>query len=275
MRRVVLMMTAHEVKRALAKKHSNDMFFVEVKDGPTQIVQNHAKIDAIAMPLSWTRFSIIGYEIKVSRSDFLRDEKWVSYLPMCNCLYFIAPKGIIDPCEVADCCGVMTMHESGHIRTVRKAPRREIDMPVDMLLYLMFTYIGAYSGFDRNLPRQERLLPPMNTDAYRDYIADRAELRSLGHKLSKKMNQEIWETTQKLQSLQEYEGQSEKKGKELQAIYAALGIDDCWRKQLTYALNEITRLKAGTLPGGIQDAASSIQRGLNQLKSIIGETQGG
>lgn len=113
---------ADDVKRAIAHRHASDMFFTEVKDGPTQIVNHHSRIDALAIKLSWTNFAIIGYEVKVARSDFLRDEKWRAYLPMCNQLYFAAAPGVCDPSEVPECCGLVTVTQSGNLRTIRKAP---------------------------------------------------------------------------------------------------------------------------------------------------------
>jgi hypothetical protein len=41
-----------------------------------------------------------GYEIKVSRSDFLADKKWREYLKYCRVFYFVAPAGIIKPSEL-------------------------------------------------------------------------------------------------------------------------------------------------------------------------------
>lgn len=43
---------ADDVKRAIAHRHASDMFFTEVKDGPTQIVNHHSRIDALAIKLS-------------------------------------------------------------------------------------------------------------------------------------------------------------------------------------------------------------------------------
>ena len=73
-----------DIIKAIAKRHSTDMFFTQVKDGPTETVSTYSKIDALAIKKSWTKFSITGYEVKVSRSDFLKDDKWQHYLPMCN-----------------------------------------------------------------------------------------------------------------------------------------------------------------------------------------------
>ena len=87
-------------------------------------MNHHSRIDALAVKLSWTNFAIIGYEVKVARSDFLRDEKWRAYLPMCNQLYFAVAPGVCDPSEVPECCGLVTVTQSGNLRTVRKALAR-------------------------------------------------------------------------------------------------------------------------------------------------------
>ena len=48
-----------------------------------------------------------GYEIKISRADFLQDKKWESYLKFCNWFYFVAPVGIIDPEELPESIGLI------------------------------------------------------------------------------------------------------------------------------------------------------------------------
>ncbi len=49
-----------DITKALAKRHKDDMFFTEVKNGPTQTVAHHSRIDALAIKISWTRFRITG-----------------------------------------------------------------------------------------------------------------------------------------------------------------------------------------------------------------------
>lgn len=65
---------AEDIKHALARRHKEDMFFTEVKDGPTGY--QYSRIDALAIKISWSKYQLTGYEVKVSRSDFLRDSKW-------------------------------------------------------------------------------------------------------------------------------------------------------------------------------------------------------
>ena len=48
-----------------------------------------------------------GYEIKVSREDYLSDKKWQKYLPYCSWFYFIAPEGIIKKEELPEGIGLI------------------------------------------------------------------------------------------------------------------------------------------------------------------------
>ena len=73
-------MRASDLLALLAKKHSADVFVPECKTGGTW-AGTHLRLDAWAMRRSWTHPTVWGYEIKVSRSDFLSDDKWVGYLP--------------------------------------------------------------------------------------------------------------------------------------------------------------------------------------------------
>jgi len=261
-------MNSYDIKKALAARHRHDMFFEEVKDGPTQTVRHHAKIDALAMTLSWTNFAIIGYEIKVSRGDFLRDEKWRAYLPMCHQLYFIAPKGVLDPSEVGENCGVMVVGDNGRIRTLRKAPHRDIELPTNMLLHLMFKHIGEYERCDNKKPRPERLLPNPNIAAYKAYLEGRAEVKSIGHALSKRIRQEIDGAASQSQRAQMALDRANRSEKELRVIYDALGIiPGAWNSG-SAALGEITRLKSAAVPKGVFEAERDVRKALEILTGL-------
>jgi hypothetical protein len=90
--------TSGDIIKLLKTKHSEDIFVPECKDGPSG--SSFAMIDAWAMPRSWSHPAVTAYEIKISRSDFVRDNKWQKYLACCNLFYFVAPTGIIDPNEL-------------------------------------------------------------------------------------------------------------------------------------------------------------------------------
>lgn len=79
---------AKNILRLLEAKHSKDLLIPECKDGPTQSVSEHLRMDAWVMNRSWAHPCYTAYEIKVTRSDFLNDRKWRGYLPYCNEFFF-------------------------------------------------------------------------------------------------------------------------------------------------------------------------------------------
>lgn len=135
---------ADEIKHALQKKHHEDFFLTEVKNGPTQTVKHHLKLDALAIKRSWANPAIIGYEVKVSRSDFQRDEKWPAYLAYCNQFCFVCPKGLIQPEELPPEVGLIYFNpETGALSTKRKAMHRLIDEPIDMYKYIIMSRLDS------------------------------------------------------------------------------------------------------------------------------------
>lgn len=232
-----------DLKAAIARRHKNDMFFCEVKDGPTQVVRHHSKIDALGIKISWTDFTITGYEVKVARSDFLRDDKWPSYLPMCNRLYFAVAPGVCTVEEIPENCGLVQITPNGGLRTVKKAPWRDIEMPVNMLLYLMFTYIGPYWQTDNKLPRGERLLPNEKLDIYRQYLEDKVEFKTLGYDLSKKIRERVFKAEHERDRLKRLFDEDRKTGEQLRQIALALEISGYHRDIAFECLRVIEELK--------------------------------
>ena len=120
-----------------------DAFYAEVKTGRSR--PGHLRFDAIAIKQSWARPCITGYEIKVSRSDFLRDKKWQNYQKYCHEFYFVSPPGIVKVKDLDELgCGDVGLiyYSSDHdtLFTKRRAMYRKIDLRspevVSMLLYL-------------------------------------------------------------------------------------------------------------------------------------------
>ena len=120
--------TADMIVKLLALKHSDDIFVSECKDGPT-VYGSSRRLDGWAMIKSWARPSFIGYEIKVSRGDFLQDEKWTDYLDYCTQFYFVCPKGVVDIEELPKGIGLIHVASTGtRLYTKRKATPKQIDM---------------------------------------------------------------------------------------------------------------------------------------------------
>lgn len=134
--------TAFDIKKALAEKHHKDFFLTECKSGSTWMTpRGDMKIlNGLAIRPSWTAPCFTGYEVKVSRSDFLRDAKFYTYEELVNCLYIVCPKGMIDRTELPESVGLMYYDpDKKTITTRKKALFRKIEYSPELLLYIIYT----------------------------------------------------------------------------------------------------------------------------------------
>lgn len=130
-------MTAAVLKQALASRHSDDVFVDECKNGATYTA-NHRRLDAWAMKRTWSPITTLGYEIKVSRSDWLNDNKLHHYLPLCHLLYIVAPKGVVQVGELPVEVGLLEPVGDKHrLVTRHKAVYRDIELPAQLMVYIL------------------------------------------------------------------------------------------------------------------------------------------
>jgi hypothetical protein len=147
-------MTSDDIKELLAIKHFKEIFVTECKNGPS-MYGSHCRMDAWAMHKSWSNPKYIAYEIKVSRSDFLNDNKWQHYLLCCNELYFVCPKGLILPDELPKEVGLLYVTGNGlRLITKKKAAYRTIDVPEDVLKYILM-WRAKIEKEHKEKPREE------------------------------------------------------------------------------------------------------------------------
>lgn len=123
---------------------------------------NELRIDALVIDTRkrWVR----GFEIKLSRSDFLRDEKWQLYTQFCSSLSIVCPKGLIAKSEVSDPFGLLYVSRTKYGQEFKweKKPRR---FQRRESLSWVWTYIKV---IERELPR---------------LVMEIEQLRSMNHKL--------------------------------------------------------------------------------------------
>lgn len=135
--------TAREIIKMLGVKHHDDIFITECKNGPTHTAE-HLRMDVWVMNRSWVNNKITVYEVKVSRNDFLGDDKWRRYLPYCNELYFVCPYGLIDPSELDEGIGLMVASKNGtRLFKKRKAVYRPADVPDDLYKYILMARVNV------------------------------------------------------------------------------------------------------------------------------------
>lgn len=81
-----------------------------------------------------------GYEVKVTRADWVRDEKWHAALPYCHVFYIGCPPGLIVPEEVPAEVGLVWVDSgSRRVSVRRKAARRQIDLSPLLMYHLVIS----------------------------------------------------------------------------------------------------------------------------------------
>ncbi|KKN14172.1 hypothetical protein LCGC14_0998810 [marine sediment metagenome] len=120
--------TSAEILILLKAKHAGDVFISECKNGETWAADGLLKLDAWVMKRSYSPLATIGYEIKVDRTDFERDEKWPEYAELCHQFYFVCPAGLIREEDLPKGIGLMWVSKARKLHTRRKAVASEPDI---------------------------------------------------------------------------------------------------------------------------------------------------
>jgi len=96
-------MTALEIKNRLRNMSWHGLFIDEFTFG-------NQRIDAVIVDTihRWVR----GFEIKMSRADFLRDSKWSAYTRFLSSLSIVCPEGLIKPEEIEKPFGLLWVTET-------------------------------------------------------------------------------------------------------------------------------------------------------------------
>ncbi|WP_339060066.1 MmcB family DNA repair protein [Tepidibacillus marianensis] len=203
-----MQVTSSDIKKALAKKHRDREFFItECKNGPTGT--GLLQFDGLAIYKSWAHPNIVGYEIKVSRSDFLRDNKFFRYMPYCHELYFVVPTGLIDRMELPNDIGLMYYNpETKALTTKKKAIHRKIEVDANMLLYIIMNRLDS----DR--------LPFHSTQAeyWRDWLDNKISNRELGWQVKSKLLNQIRELEQENQRYRHFKEERDEYNKILEVM---------------------------------------------------------
>ena len=251
--------TSQEIKRALANKHYKDFFLTEVKSGSTWMTaKGDMKIlDGLAVRKSWTSPCFTGYEIKVSRGDFLRDAKFYTYEELCNCLYIVCPKNMIDRTELPESVGLMYYDaDKRTLKTRKKALYRQIEYSPDMLMYIIFSRLDSdrYPFFSSK------------EEYFREYVEHKRNSKQLGYSVSTRLVQENAELVKKLERVDTFRRNMDEYNAIIEVlhnhqIYGYSWVAGSYAKGLDAALKR-------TCPVDISDVRRLLESALDRIKRI-------
>ena len=245
-------MSVHE---AICARHSKDLIVGECKDGPTWN-GSHLRLDYWVLRRSWSNPAMIGYEVKSSRADFLKDNKWQGYLPLCNELWFVQEKaGAIAPAELPESVGLLRLAGSRLI-TMRKAVWREVPCPEGLLTYILMC---------RAKIEHEHRNGTGEADRWRAWLDEKEDKRAIGYNVSKalraKYEKDVEQVRRENERLRSEQAQATRLRQELDALGIKLSTfasakdiaDELraprWtRQQVQQVVKDLTALLAAVTP---------------------------
>lgn len=249
--------TSTEIKRALADKHSRDFFLTECKSGSTWMTQKGEMkiLDALAIRKSWTEPCFTGYEVKVSRGDFLRDAKFYTYEELCNRLYIVCPKGMIERTELPESVGLIYYNpDTKSFTTKKKAIFREITYSPEMLLYIIYSKLDS----DR-IPFYSS-----KREYFEAYLAEKKWRHVLGERVGSKLLNEVCELRQQIEDIGKFRDSCES--------YKKI-IEVCRKHHISVwsserIASELDKALTKKLPDGIEDLRSMLERAVECIKRM-------
>lgn len=258
---------AGQILKLLETKHQGDLFIPECKNGKTQGHTELLILDAWAMRKSWANPLLTGYEIKVSRSDFVRDTKWMGYLPLCNELYFAAPQGLIDPSELADEVGLIVPSKNlTRLFVKKKAKYRKIEPPVNLYLYVLMARMVPGD------PWLEQHKQKRNYEYWCEWLEQKQKGRLLGRSVSRALGRRV---QQEIDSVAKQNTQLEKENSRLREVKMALenlGLTP----HCVYSWDVERKVKElqGKVPKKLRDQLDATIRSLDAFSSELKKLEG-
>lgn len=252
--------SSFEIKEALSKKHRAEFFVTECKNGPTFVPKGALlQFDAVAIYKSWSRPQIRGYEIKVSRSDFLADAKYHLYRPYFHEFYFAVPAGLIKREEIEEGIGLIYYNpETGSLTTKRRAEWKNIEIDPHFLLYIIMNRLDS--------DRAPFMLH--KDEVFRAWLKEKESTLSLSRNVKGKLIKENAELQMEIVKIKHYETEVEKRN-EILDVLRRHGINTGWG-----AACELEKALAEKYPksiGDIERAANTILDEVRKIKNVSGE----
>jgi len=251
--------TAATLLQLLKKRHSQDVCVPECKNGPTWTSNRVKKFDLWVMKKSYTNPMIWIYEIKVSRQDFLRDDKWHAYLPYCTDFYFVAPLGIIDVGEVPADAGLLIPSKNATmLYCKKKAPHRNVEIPASVFKYILMSRIKIKDNEEKYSLREY----------WQNWLDDKTENQKLGYNVSRKIRQLYDKNVKDVKVKQDRIDLQMERLEDVKEILKDLGFD---KNNLGWQYEEKIKERIAEINAGFpeKDVLKHLENAISNLKNTI------
>ncbi|MBT1162809.1 hypothetical protein [Bifidobacterium sp. SO1] len=184
--------TAVDIEAALADRYrrTGSGFLPQIEvDDPHGLL----RLDGVGLEWSYKRMWLSGFEIKISRSDFLRDAKYALYRNYVDDMTLVCPARMIDRDELPDGIGLLWYDPEAkpgrpRLRYRRKpepshGDTRQVEQQILRRLTRLDAPAGRYGHYE----------------SARQYVEEKTALKGIGEALGSKMARRITE----LERLQE------------------------------------------------------------------------
>lgn len=140
------------------------------------------RLDGVALEWQYGNMWVHGYEIKVSRSDWLRDAKFERYRKYCDTLTVVCPKGLIGRDEVPGDIGLMWYEPTTSILRFKRKPGYDaVEKDTSILKDRLLRAIVKSVWYDPSVSRYGRY------DTAKDYLDQKTTMKGVGRALGSKM----------------------------------------------------------------------------------------
>ncbi len=255
--------TATQLVELLATRHNGDVFVSECKNGPSH-VGGLQRLDGWAMKRSWAHPLVTGYEVKVSRSDFLGDDKWRGYLPYCNEFYFVAPPKVIDLAELPADAGLLVCSVNAcRLFRRKKAPYRDVQIPESIYRYVMFSRAaigGTYWNPEEGSSR----------DFWAAWLAAKTKDLDIGHRVGKELRKAITKRIDEVGVENHRLTKQMERYDDLRKTLKELGIED-GRYVSGYSIRERVEKLRALVPASFVNTIDRAHDALEQLQEKVAE----
>lgn len=248
-------MTAVELNRLLAARHSDGVYVPECKMGAA----GSRTLDGWALLPTWSPLTTIGYEIKVSRSDWLQDQKYEEYRACCHLFFVVAPAKIVQRGEIPAGVGLLEPIGDGTGRRLVMRVKAVRQAPDDAKLARLMAYALMWRRVQANPMLDER---PKRAVRWAQWVAEQQEFHVIGRSVSRRMRALVT-------AAQDAQQRAESRANRLEhaaALLRELGIDDTFNR---FAVRrEIERAIGGDRDALVRDV-SSARQALQQLEQRL------